>query len=299
MYGSSAGHASTRLEAFSRHDAPMTANDLPTSSPLLNWRTAHKPRTADAFMQGDTNLAALGGVIAEPARARILLALADGRALPASVLAAEAGVAPSTASTHLARLLEAGLISVRPQGRHRYYELAGPDVAELLETVARLAPAAPVRSLRDGTRAHALRRARTCYDHLAGRLGVALFGALIEQGLVAGGDGRHVRAESQRDRLSGPGRDVNYTLTPAGHERLAALGVALPAAQAGGAVALRYCVDWSEQAHHLSGVVGRSLTTRMFELSWLERVPRTRAVRITADGERGLREHFALAPGDL
>ena len=277
----------------------MTANDFSAASPLLNWRTAHKPRTADAFMQGDTNLAALGAVIAEPARARMLLALADGRALPASVLAAEASVAPSTASAHLARLLESGLVSVRPQGRHRYYELAGPDVGELLETVARLAPAAPVRSLRDGTRAYALRRARTCYDHLAGRLGVALFRALVDDGLVVGGDGRHVHAEAQRDRLSGPGRDVNYTLTPAGHERLSNLGVALPAPGASGEVALRYCVDWTEQAHHLSGVVGRALTSRVFELRWLERVPRTRAVRLTGDGERGLREHFGLAPSDV
>jgi len=103
---------------------------------------------------GDADLATLGAVLAEPARARILLALGDGRALPASVLAAEAGVAPSTASTHLARLLDAGLLTVSPQGRHRYYALAGPHVGELIEVLARLAPHAPVRSLRDGTRAH-------------------------------------------------------------------------------------------------------------------------------------------------
>jgi DNA-binding transcriptional ArsR family regulator len=276
----------------------MTANDFAAASPLLNWREAHKPRSAEAFMQGDTNLAALGAVIAEPARARILLALGDGRALPASVLAAEASVAPSTASAHLARLLESGLVTVRPQGRHRYYALAGPDVGELIETLARLAPVAPVRSLREGTRAHALRRARTCYDHLAGRLGVALFRALIDEGLVVGGSGRHVLDEACRDRLSGPGRDLNYRLTPAGHDRLSKLGAALPAADGMGEVPLRYCVDWTEQAHHLSGAVGRVLTSRMFELHWLERVPRTRGVRLTGDGARGLREHFALAPDE-
>ncbi len=114
-------------------------------------------------MTPDADLAAIGAALGEPARARILLALGDGRALPATVLAAEAGVAASTASAHLARLLDAGLLSVLSQGRHRYYRLAGPDVGALLEACARVAPATTVRSLRQGTRAEALRRARTCY----------------------------------------------------------------------------------------------------------------------------------------
>jgi len=215
------------------------------------------------------------------------------------VLAAEAGVAPSTASTHLARLVDAGLLTVRPQGRHRYYALAGPHVGELIEAVARLAPAAPVRSLRDGTRAHALRRARTCYDHLAGRLGVALFGALVDGALVTGGNGRHEHARAREDRLSGPGRDLNYRLTADGHRRLSQLGVHLPAPDAAGEVGLRYCVDWTEQAHHLSGAVGRALTDRLFELRWLERIPRTRGVRLSEEGERGLQEHFGLQSRDF
>lgn len=247
---------------------------------------------------GDTDTAGLGVVLAEPACARILLALGDGRALPAGVLAAEAGVAPSTASTHLARLLDANLLTVRPQGRHRYYALAGPHVAELIETLARLAPSAPVRSLRDGTRAHALRQARTCYDHLAGRLGVALFGALIDQALVTGGNGHHVHAKAHQDRLSGPGRDLHYRLTNAGHRRLSTLGVQLPAPDATGELGLRYCVDWTEQAHHLSGAVGRELTNRLFELGWLERLPPTRGVRLNDNGEHGLRVHFALSLRD-
>ena len=243
---------------------------------------------------GDADLAALGALLAEPPRARILLALGDGRALPASVLAAEAGVAPSTASAHLGRLLDAGLLTVRPQGRHRYYALAGPHVGELIEALARLAPAAPVRSLREGTRAHVLRHARTCYDHLAGQLGVALFGALIEQRLVTGGNGRHDPERAREDRLSSRGRDIDYRLAPAGVRRLAGLGVALPEADSHGELALRYCVDWTEQAHHLSGAVGRALTARLFELGWLERMRRTRGVRVTATGERGLRNEFAI-----
>jgi DNA-binding transcriptional ArsR family regulator len=243
--------------------------------------------------RGDADLAALGSVLSEPARARILLALDDGRALPASTLAAEAGVAASTASAHLGRLLDAGLLTVRQQGRHRYYELAGPEVGELIEAMARLAPAAPIRSLREGTRAHALRRARTCYDHLAGRLGVALFAALLDGGLVVGGDGRHHTERAGRDRLSSPGRDLDYRLTEAGRRRLHGLGVALPAGAAEG-TALRYCVDWTEQAHHLSGAVGRGLTRWMFDAGWLQRMPRTRAVRLTDAGARGLREELGV-----
>jgi DNA-binding transcriptional ArsR family regulator len=207
---------------------------------------------------GDTDLAALGSVLAERSRARMLLALGDGRALPASVLAAEAGVAASTASGHLAKLVDAGLLAVSIEGRHRYYRLAGPHVGELLEALTRVAPAAPVRSLREGTRAHALREARTCYDHIAGRLGVELFQALLEDGAISGGDGLHVVGGSGADRLSAPGRDVDYRLTAKGARRLRGLGVSTPDPGA----ALKYCVDWTEQAHHLSGPLGRALAAR-------------------------------------
>src|SRR3954454_21342642 len=176
-------------------------------------------------MAGDTDLAALGAVLSERARSRILLALGDGRALPASVLAAEAGVAASTASSHLARLVDAGLLNVTVQGRHRYYRLAGPNVGELIEVVARLAPAAPVRSLREDTRAHAVRAARTCYDHIAGRLGVAIMQSLIADGSITGGDGRHDVDDPGRDRLSARGRELDYRLTEPGAERLERLGV--------------------------------------------------------------------------
>ena len=133
-------------------------------------------------MAADADLASVGAVLAEPARAKVLLALGDGRSLAASVLAAEAGVAPATASHHLARLVDAGLLVAEPRGRHRYFRLAGPEVGALIEAVARVAPPQPVRSLRQGTRAQAIRYARSCYDHLAGRLGVAVADALAEDG---------------------------------------------------------------------------------------------------------------------
>ena len=162
-------------------------------------------------MSGDADLAAVGAVLAEPARAKVLLALGDGRALPASMLAAEAGVAPSTASHHLARLVDAGLVVAQSRGRHRYFALAGPEVGQLIEAVARLAPPRPVRSLRDGPRAHAVRYARHCYDHLAGRLGVAVADAidadarLLERLDVAPLPARPCRDwTEQRDHIAGP-----------------------------------------------------------------------------------------------
>src|SRR5438128_10800351 len=125
-------------------------------------------------MDGDADLAAVGTLLAEPARVRMLAALGDGRALPASALAAEARVAPSTASGHLAKLVAGGLLAVESRGRRRYFTLHGPEVAEVLEAIARIAPREPVRSLGQATRAEALRVARTCYDHLPGRLGAAV-----------------------------------------------------------------------------------------------------------------------------
>src|SRR5918911_4958178 len=135
-------------------------------------------------MDGDADLAAVGALLAEPARARMLAALGDGRALPASVLAAEARVAPSTASEHLAKLVGGGLLAVESRGRRRYFRLYGPEIGDALEAVSRIAPAEPVRSLRESTRAEALRLARPCYDHLAGALGTALMDALVERGIV-------------------------------------------------------------------------------------------------------------------
>ncbi len=257
----------------------------------------HSSRSATRPPLGDADLAAVGALLADQARARILLALADGRALPASVLAAEAGVAASTASSHLSKLLDGGLVEVLPQGRHRYYRLAGEQVGELVETLARLAPAQPVRSLREGTRSQAMRAGRTCYDHLAGRLGVSVFAALIERGWVTGGDGRHHIETARDDRLAAPGHDLAYTLTPRGCEGLDGLGVALPALAGADAqgLPLRYCVDWTEQRHHVSGAVGRALAQRLLELEWIKRLPRGRAVKVTDAGRAGLRERLGLA----
>lgn len=243
---------------------------------------------------GAPDVARIGALIGDRARARVLMALADGRALPSTVLAAEAGVAASTMSEHLARLLDAGLVTAQRQGRARYFRLADASVASALEAIARIAPVEPVRSLRQGTRAHALRRARTCYDHLAGRLGVALMAALIGGGMLEGGDGHH-RERGGSDRLSAAGRDVPYQLTGRGRDVLAGIGVDVTGVLHGRST-LRYCVDWSEQRHHLAGPLGAAVARRLFELDWIRRAAQPRAVRITVAGEHGLRETFGLDP---
>ena len=241
---------------------------------------------------GDTDIAAVAAVLADPGRARMLLALGDGRALAATTLAAEAGVAASTASAHLAKLVQAELLQVERHGRHRYYRLTGPDVGELLEALARLAPAAPVRSLREGSRAHAVRSARTCYDHLAGQLGTAIMTALIGQGILAGGDGTFDSRDSGRDRLSSPGWDCDYQLTGTGQAWMDDFGVKV--ATGSRRPLIRYCVDWSEQRHHLAGALGAALLTRLTDIGWVRRAPASRAVHVTGDGRSGLAATFGI-----
>lgn len=254
-----------------RVPAVRIAHAAEHATQTLRRRSNNQRATIEAVSQheqpdGDSNLAAVGALLAEPARAKVLLALVDGRALTASVLAAEAGVAASTASHYLARLLEAGLISVVSRGRHRYFRLAGPQVAELIEAVARIAPPQPITSLRQGTRAHAVRYARRCYDHLAGRLGVAVADALQEQGMVVVGNG-----------------SAGYIVTDDGAKSLVNLGI-----EARSGEVARCCLDWTEQRNHIAGALGRALMSRLLELGWLARESRTRALRLTDAGQTNL-----------
>jgi DNA-binding transcriptional ArsR family regulator len=248
--------------------------------------------TAASGAGGEPDLAHVAVAFADPRRVRVLMALADGRALPAGRLAEEAGVAASTVSNHLAILLDHGLVSVWQQGRHRYYRLTGPDVEGVLEALARLAPRAPITSLRQHTRANALRTGRTCYRHLAGQLGVRLFRHMIDAGWVAGGDGRHHPGDTT-DRLSAPGKGTGYRLTTDGADALAKLGV--PEAALDTTSPLRYCVDWTEQAHHLSGPLGAAVADCLFELDWITRGAVPRSIQVTAEGERGIAELLAPA----
>jgi DNA-binding transcriptional ArsR family regulator len=240
--------------------------------------------------RGDVDISAVGALLSDPGCCRILLALDDGRALPASRLAAEAGVTPATASSHLGKLLDAGLLAVEPYGRNRYYRLAGAQVGQLIEILAQLSPATPVRSLRQSARADALRDARSCYDHLAGRLGVSLMASMIAAGHLAGGDGTFDPHQALRDKRAGFGHDVDYRLTSSGSALLEDLGVVLAPRRS----VIRYCVDWSEQRHHLAGAIGRGLLDRLVALDWIRRSPGSRAVEITAAGHRGIEDAFSL-----
>ncbi len=244
-------------------------------------------------MKGDADIASIGALVADPGRAKILLALGDGRALPASVLADEAGVAVSTASAHLGKLVTGGLLRVERHGRHRYFRIAGPQVGELIEALARVSPPAPVRSLKQGSKAQAVRFARTCYDHLAGMLGTHLMEAMLDQELLTGGDGVFDPDAAREDRLATPGIDLDYRLTPSGVRELKAFGIdfdSLPNRRP----LIRYCVDWSEQRHHLAGSLGAALTTRMIDLGWVRKADRSRAVHVSDEGFDGLRELFGV-----
>ncbi|MFB8003191.1 ArsR/SmtB family transcription factor [Nocardia sp. NPDC056000] len=235
--------------------------------------------------QGEPDIARLASAFADPRRARVLMALADGRALPAGRLAEEAGVAAYTISNHLSLLLDHDLVTAEQQGRHRYYRLANGEVEGVLEALAKLAPRTPVTSLREHTRAAALRTARTCYHHLAGGAGVALFRQLLDAGWVTGGDGLH-HPDTSQDRLSAPGKGTDYVLSPAGADALAAWGI--PPHLLSTTRPLRYCVDWTEQAHHLAGPLGTAITTRLFKLGWIIRGNTPRSIRITPQGQDGL-----------
>jgi DNA-binding transcriptional ArsR family regulator len=244
------------------------------------------------MMTGDADLASVGALLAEPARARVLLALADGRELPASMLAAEAGVSASTASEHLGRLLDGGLVAVTRRGRYRYYRLAGPQVSDLIEAVSRVAPPRPVTSLREGTRANALRRARSCYDHLGGRLAVALTSAFLDRGLLAGHDGG-----IDLDRMVGPRPaggvldPAAYVLTGAGADALRGLGVEPPSNRA-----VRCCVDWTEQRHHMAGTVGGILLGQFLSRGWVRPGRYHRALIVTDEGRAEIAARFGVVP---
>lgn len=220
-------------------------------------------------------LAMVAALIGDPTRAAMLSALMDGRALPAGELAWHAGITPQTASGHLAQMLEAGLLALERQGRHRYFRLASVEVASALETLMVLAVSEPPRRHPATARDTALCTARTCYDHLAGRLGTALADALAVRG--------DIRLE-----------DGTAAITEAGRDSFAALDLGLPADATVGRPLCRTCLDWSERRPHLAGRLGTALCAAAFARGWIVRLPDTRAVGVTAEGCEALRRHFGL-----
>lgn len=235
---------------------------------------------------GDPEVSRVAAMFADASRARILSALVDGRALPASRLAAEAGVSAATVSGHLAQLLATGLVTVTRSGRFRFYRLAGPPVAQALEALTLLAQPRPVTSLRASTRAARLRAARTCYDHLAGRFGVAVTAALVDRGVLVRTDGLTGVCAAPGDRYSAPVAEIPYRLGDVAADRLADWGVDLHRVLNGNRPALRFCMDWTEQQHHLAGALGAAVLNGFLERGWVQRRSEPRELTVTDAGRQ-------------
>jgi DNA-binding transcriptional ArsR family regulator len=228
----------------------------------------------------EANIAVPAALIADPARASILMALLDGRAHPAGALAYAANLSPQAASNHLAKLRDGGMVAVETEGRHRYYRLARPEVAAVLEALLGLAP--PIRSLDDprSPKARQIRAARSCYDHLAGRLGVAIAVAMEAQGLLS------VPANAPTGKL--------YGITEAGRRWFAELGIDVGSVGSKQRPLARRCLDWTERRHHLAGTLGAELLARFEALGWVERNRATRAVTVTRAGAEGLKQQLGI-----
>jgi DNA-binding transcriptional ArsR family regulator len=221
-------------------------------------------------MKAGPDIAMVAALVGDPARSNMLTALMTGRALTASELAHEAGVTPQTASSHLAKLEAGGLVEQEKQGRHRYYRLADPDIASVLEGLQGIAARAGHLRVRTGPKDPALRRARICYDHLAGDLGVQMLDSMKKQRLL--------RQNKQGIELTTEGerfleKSLQISTEALAHPRR-------PTCKA--------CLDWSERRHHLAGTLGAAMMTRFTELKWAARdaAPGSRVVNFTRNGEK-------------
>jgi DNA-binding transcriptional ArsR family regulator len=222
------------------------------------------------------NIAAIAAMVGDPARANMLTALLNGEALTASELALEANVTKQTASSHLAKLVAAGLVAVEAQGRHRYYRLADADVAGLLETLMGVAARAKALRTRPGPKEPALRHARLCYDHLAGELGVALFDSFIKNKWIR------------------PGPEKTFALTRLGRVKVSTFVTEIAELEQGARPLCRACLDWSVRRHHLAGALGAAILDEIFERGWAEQRGSSRIVDFTRLGEAALKRTFLM-----
>ncbi|MGQ8870995.1 ArsR/SmtB family transcription factor [Paenibacillus sp. TSA_86.1] len=226
-------------------------------------------------MNAYPNITIIASLIADTSRSVFLSALLDGRALPAGELAYMAGVSPQTASNHLAKLVAGGLLEVEQQGRHRYYRLAGQEIADLIEKMASIAPPVQIRSLRQSNQLRQLSYARTCYNHLAGRLGTSLCEALLKKGYLVEPKGEQ-------------GKD--YLITEKGSQWFNEFGIKFQLKNGSRRAIARKCLDWSERRYHLSGVLGEQFVYRLLELNWIRQKAGSRSVELTEAGKSGLHE---------
>jgi DNA-binding transcriptional ArsR family regulator len=226
-------------------------------------------------MHDGPSFTGIAALIGDHARAQMLSALMTGQALTATELAQVAGVTPQTVSTHLAKLVDARLLDVESQGRHRYFRLAGADVAHLLESLMDVAARTGAMRVRPGPREPALRKARVCYDHLAGELGVHVYDSLVARRLLHNTGDTVTLASGARHFFDALGVDVEALA----HERRPLC---------------RACLDWSMRRHHLAGALGAALLQYCLDLGWARRARDSRAVDFTPAGEQALNRHFPL-----
>jgi DNA-binding transcriptional ArsR family regulator len=216
-------------------------------------------------MRDGPDIARIGALLGDPARTHMLSALMSGQALTAGELAREGGVTAQTASSHLAKLADGGLITARRQGRCVYFALAGAEVAELMEQLAGLAASAGHRRTRPGPRDPAMRRARVCYDHLAGELGVAMLDGLLERGVIEDRDGA-------------------LSLSAGGETFVSDFGVSLETVRASHRPVCKACLDWSERRSHLAGGLGKAMLDAIYARGWARRLEGGRVVAFNAQG---------------
>ncbi|WP_242218417.1 helix-turn-helix transcriptional regulator [Bacillus cereus group sp. BfR-BA-01380] len=221
------------------------------------------------------NISYIAKLIAEPTRAIILDCLMNGQALPASELAYMAKVSHPTISSHLSKLVEGNLLNVEQHGRHRYYRLANQEVAEALEKLGTIAPTAPVRSLRQSDQLKKVRNARTCYDHLAGELGVKITEGLIDRQFLTLEDGE-------------------YAVTEQGEKWFLKFGINIEKANTKRRIFAKPCLDWSERRYHISGWLGSEIANLFFEQGWITKEEKSRAVHLTNNGKKALQDQLGI-----
>ncbi|MFM0075723.1 helix-turn-helix transcriptional regulator [Paraburkholderia sediminicola] len=225
---------------------------------------------------GQHNISSVAHLIAEPVRSVMLITLADGSTMSAGALAAAAGVTAQTASSHLSKLLDGGLLSVESKGRHRYYRLAGAHVSHVLESLASVGPVTPAWRNTPNRSAQALRFARCCYDHLAGQISIAVTQSMLTRGFL-------VEASERR-----------YALTTSGHAWLQQLGIDIGELPVGQTELARQCLDWTERQFHVAGPLGARLMDAFLAWGWVRKSSTTRSVAVTALGWDGLKTHFGI-----
>ncbi|MEV5114435.1 ArsR/SmtB family transcription factor [Peribacillus frigoritolerans] len=226
-------------------------------------------------MSINPNMVEIASLLGETSRATILASLLDGRFHTAGELALLAAITPQTASFHLSKLVEGNLVIVEKHGRHRYYQLANGEIAHILESFLAISPPPEVRSLKQSSQVKMLQEARTCYDHLAGKLGVQLTESMLKAGYLK---------KEERE----------FTVTPKGDHFFSEFGIDLLDLRRKRRSFSHSCLDWSERHHHLGGALGNGLLTHFFDLGWIVRVPSIRAVKVTPKGKEGFKEVFCI-----